>query len=73
MMKVFRNAIVLLLLILAGVLGAQWLARDGAARDLGEVLVRAGGYEYYASLPGALLALAACALLRKAHVPNVLT
>ena len=61
-MKVFRNAIVLLLLILAGVLGAQWLARDGAARDLGEVLVRAGGYEYYASLPGALLALAACAL-----------
>ncbi len=61
-MKVFRTAIVLLLLILAGVLGAQWLARDGA-RDLGEVFIRAGGYDFSATLPGALLALAACVLL----------
>ena len=61
-MKVFRTAIVLLLLILAGVLGAQWLARD-EARDLGEVFLRAGGYDYSATLPGALLALAAAALV----------
>ncbi|MET1163121.1 MAG: heme biosynthesis HemY N-terminal domain-containing protein, partial [Pseudoxanthomonas sp.] len=61
-MKVFRTAVVLLLLILSGVLGAQWLARDGA-RDLGEVFVRAGGYDFSATLPGALLALAAGALL----------
>lgn len=61
-MKIFRTAIVLLLFILSGVLGAQWLARDGA-RDLGEVLVRAGGYDFSATLPGALLALAAGVLL----------
>jgi HemY protein len=61
-MKIFRTAIVLLLLLLSGVLGAQWLARDGA-RDMGEVVVRAGGYNFEATLPGALLALAACALL----------
>lgn len=61
-MKVFRTAIMLLLLILLGVLGAQWLARD-SARDLGEVFVRAGGYDFSATLPGALLALAAAALL----------
>lgn len=61
-MKIFRTAILLLLLILLGVLGAQWLARDGA-RDLGEVFVRAGGYDFSATLPGALLALAAGALL----------
>ncbi|MET0655074.1 MAG: heme biosynthesis HemY N-terminal domain-containing protein [Pseudoxanthomonas sp.] len=61
-MKLFRTAIALLLLILAGVLGAQWLGRDGA-RDMGEVFVRAGGYDFSATLPGALLALAAGVLL----------
>ena len=61
-MKFFRTTIVLLLLLLAGVFGAQWLARD-SARDLGEVFVRVGGYEFSASLPGALLAIAACFLL----------
>ena len=61
-MKFFRTTIVLLLLLLAGVFGAQWLARD-SARDLGEVFVRAGEYEFSASLPGALLAIAACFLL----------
>ncbi len=61
-MKVFRTAIVLLLLVLAGVFGAQWLMRD-SARDLGEVFVRAGGYDFSASLPGALLAIAACFLI----------
>ena len=57
-MKVFRALIVLLLLLVAGVFGAQWVAHDGA-RDLGEVFVRAGGYDLKASLPGALLAIAA--------------
>ncbi|MGH8062516.1 MAG: heme biosynthesis HemY N-terminal domain-containing protein [Pseudoxanthomonas sp.] len=61
-MKIFRTAIVLLLLLAAGVFGAQWLARDNA-RDLGEVFVRTGGYDLNASLPGALLAIAACFLL----------
>lgn len=61
-MKSFRTAIILLLLVLAGTVGAQWLARDGA-RDLGEVFVRAGGYDFSATLPGALLALGAVALL----------
>ena len=61
-MKVFRTAIVLLLLLAAGVFGAQWLAHD-SMRDLGEVFVRAGGYDFSASLPGALLAIAACFLL----------
>ena len=61
-MKFFRTTIVLLLLLLAGVFGAQWLARD-SARDLGEVFVRAGEYEFSASLPGALLAIAAYFLL----------
>ena len=61
-MKVFRATIALLLLLAAGVFGAQWLAHDNA-RDLGEVFVRAGGYEFKATLPGALLAIAACFLL----------
>jgi HemY protein len=61
-MKFFRTTIVLLLLLAAGVFGAQWLARD-SARDLGEVFVRAGGYDFSASLPGAVLAIAACFLL----------
>ena len=61
-MKPFRTVIVLLLLVLVGVVGAQWLARDGA-RDLGEVFIRAGGYDVSATLPGALLTLAATVLL----------
>lgn len=61
-MKFFRTTIVLLLLLAAGVFSAQWLARD-STRDLGEVFVRAGGYDLSASLPGALLAVAACFLL----------
>ncbi len=61
-MKFFRTMIVLLLLLAAGVFSAQWLARD-STRDLGEVFVRAGGYDLSASLPGALLAVAACFLL----------
>jgi HemY protein len=56
-MKPFRTVLLLLLLVAAGVLGSQWLARD-ATRELGEVFVRFGGYDYSASVPGALLALA---------------
>lgn len=55
MKKWFRYAVILLIVVLAGALGAQWLAHSG--RDFGEVLVRAGGHEYVASLPGALLTL----------------
>jgi HemY protein len=61
-MKAFRTAITLLLLVLLGVLGAQWLARD-AARDFGEVFVRVGGYDFSATVPGALLAITAAGLL----------
>ncbi len=51
----FRYAVVLLIVVLAGALGAQWLAHRGT--DFGQVLVRAGGNEYGATLPGALLTL----------------
>lgn len=61
-MKVFRTTVVLLLLLVAGVFGAQWLAHGGA-QDLGVVFVRAGGYDFKASLPGALFAIAACFLV----------
>ena len=61
-MKPLRTVFVLLLLVLAGVVGAQWLSRD-STRDLGEVFIRAGGYDVSATLPGALMTLLAAALL----------
>lgn len=61
-MKSLRTAIVLLLLLLAGALAAHWLGHE-ARFDLGEVLVRSGGYELHASLPGAALALGIVLLL----------
>ncbi|HZF97662.1 MAG TPA: heme biosynthesis HemY N-terminal domain-containing protein, partial [Pseudoxanthomonas sp.] len=62
-MKLFRTALLLLLLVAAaGVLGSQWLARD-STHELGEVFVRFGGYDYSASVPGALLALMLLVLL----------
>ena len=61
MKKWFRYAVVLLIVVLAGALGAQWLAHSG--RDFGRVLVRVGGNEYIATLPGALLALLIAGLL----------
>ncbi|MEO6518785.1 MAG: heme biosynthesis HemY N-terminal domain-containing protein [Pseudoxanthomonas sp.] len=61
-MKPLRTVLVLLLLVLAGVVGAQWLSRD-STRDLGEVFIRAGGYDVSATLPGALLTLLAAVLL----------
>lgn len=56
-MKPFRTVVILLLLIALGVFGAQWLAQQ-PARDLGEVFVRFGGYDYSTTGPRALLALA---------------
>lgn len=53
-MKIFQNVVLLLLLVVLGVLAAQWLA-DGSARDFGEVFVRAGGYDYSTTVPGAIL------------------
>lgn len=61
MKKWLRNALILLVVVLAGALGAQWLAHNG--RDFGEVLVRVGGNEFIASLPGAVLALLIAGLL----------
>lgn len=54
-MKPFRTVIVLLLLLLAGVLAAQWMA--GTDRDLGEVFIRFAGYDVHTNVPRALLSL----------------
>ena len=61
-MKALRTVIVLLVLVALGVLASQWLSRD-AARDLGEVFVRVGGYDLSTTVPGALLAMSITALL----------
>lgn len=61
-MKAFRTVLLLLLLVVLGAVGSQWLGRD-AGRDLGEVFVRVAGYDFSATLPGALLVLALGALL----------
>ena len=47
-----RRARRALVLVAIGVVGAQWLAQD-TARDLGEVFVRVGGYDFSATVPGA--------------------
>lgn len=60
-MKPFRTVVMLLLLVLAGVLAAQWMA--GTDRDLGEVFVRFAGYDLHTNVPRALLALALAAAL----------
>lgn len=54
-MKPFRTVVVLLLLLLAGVLAAQWMA--GTDRDLGEVFIRFAGYDLHTNVPRAALAL----------------
>ena len=61
-MKALWTVILLLALVAIGVVGAQWLAQD-TARDLGEVFVRVGGYDFSATVPGAVLALAISLLL----------
>lgn len=55
-MKPLRSVIVLLIVIALGVLGAQFLAQNHV-RDLGEVVVRAGGNDYIAPMPQAVLLL----------------
>lgn len=55
-MKLFRSVVFLLLLLLVGVVTAQWLSQD-SARDLGEVFVRFGGYDWKTNVPRAVLAL----------------
>jgi HemY protein len=54
-MKAFRSLLVVLLVAALGILGAQWLGQE-SQRDLGEVIVRAGGNDYIATLPQAALA-----------------
>ncbi len=61
-MKALRTVIALLLLVALGVLASQWLSSD-ATRDLGEVFVRVGGYDFSTTVPGALLAMSITALL----------
>jgi len=61
-MKAFRSLLITLLVAAAGILGAQWLGQE-SLRDLGEVVVRAGGNDYIATLPQALLAVLIAALL----------
>ena len=61
-MKALRTVIALLVLVALGVLGSQWLSSD-ATRDLGEVFVRVGGYDFSTTVPGALLAMSITALL----------
>lgn len=55
-MKLFRGVVILLALLLAGALAAQWLSH-GSAYDLGQVFVRFGGYDWDTNVPRALLAL----------------
>ena len=61
-MKALRTMIMLLVLVALGVLASQWLSSD-ATRDLGEVFVRVGGYDFSTTVPGALLAMTITALL----------
>lgn len=55
-MKPYRSLIILLLVLVIGVIGAQWMLHD-TTRDFGQVLVRIGGNDYLTSLPRAALIL----------------
>lgn len=61
-MKAFRSMVIVLLVAAIGIFGAQWLGQD-SVRSLGEVIVRAGGHDYIATLPQAVLALTIALLL----------
>lgn len=62
-MKPYRWLVALLVAAVVGVLAAQWMAQQDPAA-VGRVIVRAGGYDYSASLPVAVaLALLALVLL----------
>lgn len=55
-LKPYRSLVVLLIVAVAGVLGAQWLAQHNTS-DMGQVIVRSGGYDYSTTLPRAALLL----------------
>ena len=55
-MKPLRNLLILLVVLALGVVAAQWLSQQ-QRYDLGEVVVRAGGNDYIAPMPQAVLAL----------------
>lgn len=55
-MKPLRSLLILLVAVALGVLGAQWLSRQ-THYDVGEVIVRAGGNDYVAPGPQAILLL----------------
>ncbi|WP_372017782.1 heme biosynthesis protein HemY [Pseudoxanthomonas sp. 10H] len=55
-MKPYQWLVVLLAVAVVGVLGAQWLAQHTTS-DLGQVIVRSGGYDYSTTLPRAALLL----------------
>jgi HemY protein len=55
-MKLFRSVVFLLVLLLLGVVAAQWLSQD-STRDMGEVFIRFAGYDWRTNVPRALLAL----------------
>ncbi|MFT3763732.1 MAG: heme biosynthesis HemY N-terminal domain-containing protein [Pseudoxanthomonas sp.] len=59
-MKTLRYLVVLLLLAIAGALFLHWISQSG--RDLGEVLLNIGAYQFHATLPAALLTLLIAAL-----------
>ena len=61
-MKAFRSLLVVLLVAAIGILGAQWLGHE-SARGIGEVIVRAGGNDFIATLPQAVLVLLIAGLL----------
>lgn len=61
-MKLFRSFLVLLVVAAIGILAAQWLGQD-TQRNLGEVTVHAGGYDYIATVPQAIIALLIALLL----------
>jgi HemY protein len=55
-MKPLRSLLILLVAVALGVIGAQWLSRQ-SHYDVGEVIVRAGGNDYVAPGPQAILLL----------------
>lgn len=61
-MKLFRTVVSMLLLVVAGVFAAQWLAQE-SSRDFGEVFVRFGGYDYSTTVPRAAAAALLAAML----------
>ena len=61
-MKAFRSLLVVLLVAAIGIAGAQWLGHE-SVRGIGEVIVRAGGNDYIATLPQAALVLLIAGLL----------